>query len=199
MTSLVTLVFCIVMLIAHAQGSDSSQKARAIQGNIRLGGDITQWETLPSYALSLPEGDGSGFFTLAWTAKAVLVLGVFDRLETHGSEPEWWTDDSLELFFRTEPKAEPVHFSFSPTGELLTAPAQLEALETATRLSEKRWILELAIPLAEAELPSIEVGDVWHFKIARHIGNSDNTYVWPRGTDIQNSDHAGTIEFVDIY
>ena len=154
---------------------------------------------LPSYELSLPEGDGSGFFTLAWTSKALLVLGVCDRFETQNSEPGWWLGDSLELFIRANPEGKPVLFSISPTGELLNASAQLETLETATRLSEKRWILELAIPLAEVGLPTIDVGDVWQFKIARHMGHSDNTAVWPKGTDIQNSDHAGTIEFVDVY
>ena len=41
----VTLIVCISMVFVQAQEQAASQRTRAIQGNIRLGGDITQWET----------------------------------------------------------------------------------------------------------------------------------------------------------
>lgn len=197
---LLTLVFCAGGCIAHAQDVAVEQTARAVRGDILLGNDITQWETLPHYDLSLPSSDGTtqtsaGFFTLGWTSKALLVLGVFEQLPTSSARSEWWLEESLELFIRVQPDSEPVHLSVSPDGEALTE-VVIEALESASRFSEKRWILELAISLDALGLPSIETSDVWHFKIAR--GVLGDFAFWPAGERFSEAEF-GEVEFVEAY
>ena len=108
-----------------------SSVAQAVKKTIAIGGDLTQWDGLAQYRVIQSNGvpsvpvKNSGYYSLAWDDQNLYVLGVFEqpgdtvRAKLATDAAEWWNDDVMELFIRTQPYAKApadLHFAINPAG-----------------------------------------------------------------------------------
>ncbi len=186
--------------------------SQAVKRTITLGGDLKQWADLPQYKVILSNGvpsvpvKNSGYYSLAFDDKNLYILGVFDqakdtvlaKLATDAGE--WWNDDVLELYMRTQPFATAptdLHYAINPAGTRFKAYTATTDYKSFGRIEDNRWVLELAIPLGSATLPSAKAGDIWGLKVGREHQKAGEYPIWPIGGDFSSPNNFGYLSFVD--
>ncbi|THF68389.1 hypothetical protein E7T06_16740 [Deinococcus sp. Arct2-2] len=201
--------------LASAQTSSglvlTSSVAQAVRKTITLGGDLKQWDGVPQYPVTLSNGvpsvpvKNSGYYSLAWDEQNLYVLGVFNQpkatvlAKLAPEAGEWWNDDVLELFVRTNPYAKApadLHFAINPAGTRFKAYTATTDYKSAGRIEDTRWVLELAIPLNSATFPAAKTGDVWALKVGREHQKAAEYPIWPVGGDFNSPNNYGYLAFV---
>ena len=186
--------------------------AQAVKRTISVGGDLKQWDGLPQYKVILSNGvpsvpvNNSGYYSLAYDDQNLYVLGVFDQpkdtvkavLNTDAGE--WWNDDVMELFIRTQPFVNaPVeaHFAVNPAGTRFKAYTATTDYKSVGRIEDNRWVLELAIPLNTATFPAVKAGDIWALKVGREHQKAAEFPIWPVGGDFNSPNNYGYLAFTE--
>lgn len=188
---------------------DPGLVAQAAWRTIRIGEGLSQWEGLPRYEVALSNTFPAkpvahkGYFSLAWDQENLYVLGVFEqraetvRAQNPPDHSEWWTDDTMEIFLRFNPKgAEYVHLAANPKGTRFKAYTFTTAYRTAGRVEKDRWILEWAIPFASLKVTPPTVGTVWGLKVGREHQAASEYPLWPVGGDYHAPTNFGYLVFV---
>ena len=213
-TFLSTIMF--VVIVATLFSSIRAEKlkpehiAQSLQQSIQIGGDLSQWDNIPSYPVELSNGfpavpvNDKGLFSVAWDSQNLYVLGIFDqakdtvmaKLKT--GAPVWWKDDGLELFIRTDPFAKVpnnLHFAINPAGVRFKAYTATTDYQAIGRIEDNRWVLELAIPLGTKTLPKVTEGSVWGLKVGREHPGAGEFPIWPMGGDFNAQTNYGLLSF----
>ena len=202
-----------VLSISQAQGNGVPEAsiAQAVKRGIKLGGDLKQWNGLPQYRVRLSNGvpsvpvKSSGYYSLAYDDQNLYVLGVFDQPRDSvkaglgGDAGEWWNDDVMELFIRTQPFAAApaeAHFAVNPAGTRFKAFTATTDYKSVGRIEDSRWVLELAIPL-NTRLPAVKAGDVWALKVGREYQQAAEYPIWPVGGDFNAPSNYGYLAFTE--
>lgn len=189
-----------------------SSVAQAVKKTIAIGGDLTQWDGLTRYPVIQSNGvpsvpvKNAGYYSVAWDDQNLYVLGVFDqpgdtvvaKLATDAAE--WWNDDVMELFIRTQPYAKApadLHFAINPAGTRFKAYTATTDYKSAGRIEAGRWVLELALPLNTATFPAAKAGDVWALKVGREHQKAAEFPLWPIGGDFNSPNNYGYLAFTD--
>jgi uncharacterized protein (TIGR01370 family) len=195
---------------SNAQALKPEHIAQSLERTIQIGGDLKQWDGLPKYNVELSNGypsvpvSNKGYFSVAWDSKNLYILGVFNQAKDtvlaklKSDAPEWWNDDVLELFIRTEPFAKvpkELHFAINPVGERFKAYTSTTEYQTFGRIEERRWVLELAIPVGTSLFPKIEDGTVWGLKVGREHQKAAEYPMWPMGGDFNAATNYGLLSF----
>lgn len=215
MKRLTALVSLSLLLGTAAQAADPigpARVAQAVKRTITVGGDLKQWEGIPQYQVILSNGVPSvpvthkGYFSLAYDDKNLYVLGVFDQdkdtvlTKLNADAAEWWNDDVFELFFHTTPFAkapEDLHLAISPNGTRFKAYTFTTDYVSKGTIEDKRWVLELAIPLNKGPLPAVNSGDIWALKVGREHQKAAEYPLWPIGGDYNAPGNYGYVVFSD--
>lgn len=212
MTLALTLLTVGLAQSASKGGVPETSVAQAVKRTITLGGDLKQWDGLPQYKVILSNGvpsvpvSNSGYYSVAYDDQNLYVLGVFDQpkdtvkavLKTDAGE--WWNDDVMELFIRTQPfvsAPQEAHFSINPAGTRFKAYNATTDYKSVGRIEDKRWVLELAIPLNTAILPAVKAGDIWALKVGREHQKAAEYPIWPVGGDFNSPNNYGYLAFTD--
>ncbi|GAA4017982.1 hypothetical protein GCM10022631_33490 [Deinococcus rubellus] len=211
-TLTLTLALLTVGLAQSNSGVPASSVAQAVKRTINVGGDLKQWDGLPQYKVILSNGvpsvpvNNSGYYSLAYDDQNLYVLGVFDQpkdsvkavLKTDAGE--WWNDDVMELFIRTQPfvnaPAE-AHFAVNPAGTRFKAYTATTDYKSVGRIEDNRWVLELAIPLNTATFPAVKAGDIWALKVGREHQKAAEFPIWPVGGDFNSPNNYGYLAFTE--
>lgn len=205
--------FLAVFLVGLAFAQvDPAHVAQAAFRTIQLGKGLEQWEGLPRYPVVLsntfpakPVSHG-GYFQVAWDQENLYFLGVFQqkgetvRAGLPQDHPEWWKDDTMEVFLKRDAKdkaAEVMHLAANPRGTRFQAYTYTVAYRTVGRVEADRWILEWAIPFAALKAPTPKVGDVWNLKVGREHQAAGEYPLWPMGGDYHAPTNFGFLVFVD--
>jgi uncharacterized protein (TIGR01370 family) len=195
---------------ARAEGLKPEHIAQSLERTIKIGGDLKQWDGIPKYQVELSNGfpavpvTSKGYFSVAWDSQNLYVIGVFNQnketvlAKLKSDAQEWWNDDVLELFIRTEPFAKvpnDLHFAINPAGERFKAYTATTEYQSVGRIEDKRWILELAIPVGTATLSKITDGTVWGLKVGREHQKAAEFPIWPMGGDFNAATNYGLLSF----
>ncbi len=195
---------------AFAEGLKPEHIAQSLERTVKIGGDLKQWDGLPKYAVELSNGfpavpvKGKGYFSLAWDAGHLYVLGVFEQprdtvlAKLKSDAAEWWNDDVMELFIRTDPFAKvpnDLHFAINPAGERFKAYTATTDFQSVGRVEKDRWILELAIPTGTKVLSAVQDGTVWGLKVGREHQKAGEYPLWPMGGDYNAATNYGLLAF----
>ncbi len=190
---------------------DPGHIAQAVRKTMALGQGLAQWEGLPRYEVILSNTyppvpvKHTGYFSVAWDDENLYVLGVFQqKAETvkaalPADHPEWWQDDTMELFLKLDPKdkgAPVLHLAANPKGTRFKAYTFTTEYRTVGRIEEDRWILEWAIPFATLGRAP-EPGEVWALKVGREHQAASEYPLWPMGGDYHSPTNFGYLVFVD--
>ncbi len=184
--------------------------AQSLQRSIQIGGDLAQWDGIPTYAIELSNGfpvipvKEKGYFSVAWDTQNLYVLGIFDqakdtvlaKLKTDA--PVWWKDDGMELFIRSDAFTKiptDLHFAINPNGVRFKAYTATTDYQSIGRIEDGRWILELAIPLGTKTLPKVSDNSVWGFKVGREHPVVGEYPMWPMGGDFNAETNYGLLSF----
>lgn len=184
--------------------------AQAAQRTIKLGAGLKQWAGLPRYRVALSNGFPAvpvkfgGYFSLAWDAKKLYVLGVFDqprRTIAARNKPDtsqWWTDDAMEVYLRPDAADSSIpylHYAVNPSGTRFRVQTSGDGFEVRSRIEAGRWMLELAFPLGSKNLPAVNAGTAWGLKIGREHQAAREFPVWPMGGDFSANSNFGFVLF----
>jgi hypothetical protein len=193
----------------NAQNFKPEHVAQAVQRTIQIGGKLSQWAGLPQYPVVLSNSfpaspvKSKGYFSLAWDKNFLYVLGVFDQAKNtiiaknKADANVWWSDDALEIYFRTNPKdssGEILHFAVSPNGTRFARSTSGDKYQSHSRIEAKRWVLELAFVLGK-QLPKASAGQAWQLKIGREHQRAKEFPIWPVGGDFSSSGNLGYLVF----
>jgi len=211
--ALMTATLCSSLAAAQATPEvPTGSVSQAVRRTITLGGDLGQWADLPQYKVILSNGVPSvpvkneGYYSLAFDDKNLYVLGVFDQLKDTvlaklaTDAGEWWNDDVLELYLRTQPFAATptdLHYAVNPAGTRFKAYTATTDYKSVGRIEDKKWVLELAIPLNSATLPAAKSGDIWGLKVGREHQKAGEYPLWPIGGDFNSPNNFGYLAFTD--
>jgi hypothetical protein len=202
------VIFLVCWTVGTAQPLDATDIAQAVKTTMTPGGGLEQWQDLPRYPVELSNAAEpapvlfSGYYSVAWDDANLYVLGVFTQPQETvaatlpSDAPEWWTGDTLELFFRTETGQDKLHFAMNPAGTPFAAFTASTNYQATSQLEETRWILEVAMPLNDA-LPALKAGDVWEFKVGRSYIAANEYSLWPNGGDFQGETNFGRLYFTE--
>lgn len=200
-------------LMASALGFaqvDPAHVAQAVRRTIEIGKGLEQWSGLPQYPVVLsntfpakPVVHG-GYFSLAWDDRHLYVLGVFEqRAETVKAalpqdHPEWWNDDTMEIFLKPDPKGvEVLHLAANPKGTRFKAYTFTADYATSGQVEANRWVLEWAIPFASLKVAPPQPGTVWALKVGREHQAAQEYPLWPMGGDYHAPTNFGYLVFVE--
>ncbi len=189
---------------------DPAHVAQAARRTIQIGGDLAQWDGLPRYEVILsntfpakPVGS-KGYFSVAWDDQNLYLLGVFQqrsdtlRAQNPADHPEWWTDDTMEVFLKPNLKAaEYLHLAANPRGTRFKAYTFTTEYRTASRIGPDAWVLEWAIPFASLKVSPPSVGAFWGLKVGREHQAASEYPLWPMGGDYHSPSNFGYLVFVD--
>lgn len=191
---------------------DSTHVAQAVFRSIQIGKGLEQWEGLPRYPVFLSNTfpakpvSHDGYFQVAWDGDNLYFLGVFQQKGTTvkaslpQDHPEWWRDDTMELFLKRDAKdkgAEVMHLAANPEGTRFKAYTYTVDYRTRGQIGPERWILEWAIPFASLKAPTPKVGEVWSLKVGREHQAAGEYPLWPMGGDYHAPTNFGFLVFVD--
>ncbi|MFN4073357.1 MAG: endo alpha-1,4 polygalactosaminidase [Thermus sp.] len=206
-------VWLLLSLLAWASAQvDPSHVAQAVRRTIQLGQGLAQWEGLPRYPVVLSNTfpakpvSHEGYFSVAWDEENLYFLGVFQqrgdtvRAVHPQDHPEWWTDDTMELFLKRDAKdkgAEVMHLAANPRGTRFKAYTYTVDYRTHGRVEEERWILEWAIPFSSLKAPTPRLGEIWALKVGREHQAAGEYPLWPMGGDYHSPTNFGFLVFVD--
>lgn len=201
----------LLLLIGMASAQvDPAWVAQALKRSIPLG-DLSAWEGLPQYPVRLSNTyppkpvAHEGYFSVAWDENHLYFLGVFQqdaetvRAELPADHQEWWKDDTMEIFLRTDPKnkaAPALHLAVNPKGTRFKAYTFTDRYRSLGRIEAQRWVVELAIPLGEV-LPRPKVGEVWNLKVGREHQAAAEYPLWPMGGDYHSPENFGYLVFTE--
>lgn len=189
---------------------DPSHVAQAVRRTIQIGGGLEQWSGLPQYPVVLsntfpakPVTHG-GYFSVAWDDRHLYILGVFEqKAETVKAalpedHPEWWNDDTMEVFLKPDPKGvEVIHLAANPKGTRFKAYTFTTDYATSGRVEASRWVLEWAIPFASLKTSPPEPGAIWAMKVGREHQAAQEYPLWPMGGDYHAPTNFGYLVFVE--
>jgi hypothetical protein len=204
----ITALSFLLGLSAFAQTLDAGDIAQALKKTITPGGGLEQWQDLPQYPVELSNAAEpvpvlfAGYYSMAWDDTNLYLLGVFTQpqesvVATLASDaPEWWSEDTLELFVRTAAGQEKLHFAMNPAGVPFAAFTASADYQVVSQLEETRWILEVTLPLGGV-LPTPQTGDLWEFKVGRSYVGAKEYSLWPNGGDFQAEDNFGRLYFTE--
>ncbi|MGC8904590.1 endo alpha-1,4 polygalactosaminidase [Thermus sp.] len=184
--------------------------AQALPRTIRIGGELSQWEGLPRYEVVLsntfpakPVGH-KGYFSVAYDRENLYLLGVFEqkaetvRANNPADHNEWWTDDTMEVFLRLDPKKpEYLHLAANPKGTRFKAYTFTTEYRTSGRIEKDRWILEWAIPFASLKVDPPKPGTIFGLKVGREHQAASEYPLWPVGGDYHSPTNFGYLVFVE--
>ncbi|BDG17634.1 sugar-binding protein [Thermus brockianus] len=165
---------------------------------------------LPTYTLQLttvypPEtARFPGTFQVAYDDQALYLVARLrqetpPKAERQADDPEWWQDDTLEVFLRPhafDEEAPDLHLAVNPKGvrfERYTTPL---AFEARTGTFPGGWWAELRIPFGEA-LPPPQRGDLWQLKVGRGHPAAGEYTLWPLGGSFHSPGNYGYLAFLE--
>lgn len=145
-----------------------------------------------------------GYFSVAWDDRHLYILGVFEqKAETVKAalpeeHPEWWNDDTMEVFLKPDPKGvEVIHLAANPKGTRFKAYTFTTDYATSGRVEASRWVLEWAIPFASLKTSPPEPGAIWAMKVGREHQAAQEYPLWPMGGDYHAPTNFGYLVFVE--
>jgi hypothetical protein len=206
--NLLTTLFFISLSFAFAQELDVGDIAQALKKTITSGAGPEQWQDLPQYPVELSNAAEpvpvlfSGYYSVAWDDTNLYLLGVFTQPQETiaatlpGDAPEWWNEDTLELFLRPAAAQEKLHFAMNPSGTPFAEFTASTNYQVTSQIEETRWILEVTLPLNDV-LSAPQQGDVWEFKVGRSYVGAKEYSLWPNGGDFQAEDNFGRLYFTE--
>ncbi|WP_156822419.1 endo alpha-1,4 polygalactosaminidase [Thermus igniterrae] len=170
---------------------------------------VESYPGLPVYSLRLtttypPEtARFPGSFQVAYDGEALYVLARLEqeappKAERGPDDPEWWQDDTLEVFLRWDPfdeEAPDLHLAVNPKGvrfRRYTAPLSYEA---RTGTFPGGWWAALRIPFGEA-LPPPKPGSLWQLKVGRGHPSAQEYTLWPMGGSFHSPGNYGYLVFL---
>jgi hypothetical protein len=183
--------------------------AQAIKRTIDINAGLEQWEGLRQYPVILSNSvrptpvTMQGYFSVAWDDESFYLLGVFEQPEdtvtaTLATDaPEWWNEDTLEIFFRLTPESDSLHFAMSPNGTRFGAEISGTEYQSVGVIEENRWIVQLAFPL-DKQLSAATPDTLWELKIARGNTQAQEFSVWPRGEGFLDETNFGYVYVTDV-
>ncbi|GAA5334053.1 MULTISPECIES: sugar-binding protein [Thermus] len=165
---------------------------------------------LPTYSIHLTTlyppktARFSGTFQVTYDDQALYLVARLSqetppKAERQANDPEWWQDDTLEVFLRPNPfdeDAPDLHLAVNPKGvrfERYTAPLFFEA---QTGSFPGGWWAELRIPFGGV-LPHPRLGEIWQLKVGRGNPEAREYTLWPLGGDFHSPGNYGYLAFVD--
>ncbi len=196
------------LMVAQAQISDASHVAQALKRSITLDDDMSDWEGLPQYSIALNNTELAepvtqpGFYRVAFDDHFFYVYASFmqtqDSLSMGLSEDaeEWWLADTFEVFVRIEGQ-EALHYALSPEGIGFTNFLTDNDFQTHSSISEDSWSIQVAFPLVENSLPSVQANDSWELKVGRGNRSAKEYSLWPMGGDFLAEDNYGLVYFTE--
>ncbi|SDF41603.1 Carbohydrate family 9 binding domain-like [Thermus arciformis] len=166
---------------------------------------------LPAYAVRLThtyppeEARFPGLFQVAYDGEALYLLARFSqaappKAQRDAEDPEWWRDDTLEVFLRTDPwddEAPDLHLAVNPKGvrfRRYTAPLDYEA---RTGLLPQGWWAELRLPFG-GPLPKPRPGTLWQLKVGRGHPEAREYTLWPMGGDFHSPGNYSYLAFLEL-
>ncbi len=193
-------------IFTHAQISDASHVAQALNRSVTLDDDMSDWEGLPQYSVilnntELPEPvTQTGFYSVAFDDDFFYIYASFmqtqDSLTMGLSEDaeEWWLADTFEVFVKLEGQ-DALHYAVSPEGIGFTNFLTDNDFETYSSMAEDSWSIQVAFPLAKNSLPSAQADDSWELKVGRGNRSAKEYSLWPMGGDFLAEDNYGLVYF----
>jgi hypothetical protein len=206
--NVIGMVVVMTCAFAFSQTLDQGDIAQALKRTITLGSGLEQWQDLPQYPVELSNTEEpvtvlfSGYYSVAWDDANLYLLSVFTqpqetiKASLSTDAPEWWNEDTLELFVRSSTGQEKMHFAMNPAGTPFAAFTASTNYQTVSQVEETRWIIEVAFPLSDV-LPAVTVGDLWEFKVGRSYIAAKEYSLWPNGGDFQGEENFGRLYFTE--
>ncbi|WP_034336392.1 endo alpha-1,4 polygalactosaminidase [Deinococcus misasensis] len=196
--------------LAAAQNLKPEYIAQATERTIQLDGDLKDWNGLPKYTIEMSNGFPSvpvgskGYFQVAYDQRNLYLVGVFDQEKSTvlaklaQDAPEWWNDDVLEIYFqpnRTDKVPTTQHFAISPSGVRFKNYTATTEYQTASKIEDNRWIVEVAFPLGQGVFASAQDGSAWNLKVGREHQKAGEYPLWPMGGDFNAETNYGILSF----
>ncbi|GEM49304.1 endo alpha-1,4 polygalactosaminidase [Deinococcus cellulosilyticus] len=205
-----SLMLTCFLSLAHAQSLKPEYIAQATERTITLDGDLSDWAGLPQYTIEMSNGfpsvpvSSKGYFQVAYDKDNLYLVGVFNQAKDTvlaklaQDAPEWWNDDVLEIYFqpnRTDKVPTSQHFAINPAGVRFKNYTATTEYQTASKIEDNRWIVEVAFPLGKGVFAAAGDGSAWNLKVGREHQKAGEYPLWPMGGDFNAETNYGILSF----
>lgn len=145
-----------------------------------------------------------GFFQVGYDDGALYLFSHLEqaippKAERQAEDPEWWRDDTLEVFLRTDPwnpEAPDLHLAVNARGTRFRAYTASLNYEAKAGLLDGGWWVALRLPFGQ-DLPRPRPGTFWQLKVGRGHPQAGEYTLWPLGGDFHSPGNYGYLFFAE--